>query len=322
MALCLGASTAQAQTHSADAAAADAVFSAATERMQAGDYASACPKFAESQRLDPTAGTLLNLGRCYEMWGKFASAYGSYGDAEAMALKAGDKVRSTEASRRATALEAKLSRMTITVAPDALTTGLTVLRDGRAVGDAVWGTAIPVDPGEYAIEASAPGKKSWTAKAYVSTTPGGMTVKIPVLEPAPIDATKPVAIGVEPQEGGNSSRRTAGLVVGGVGVAGLIIGGVFGGLTLSKTGDSKAYCSAGSPVQCDPTGLQLRSDAKGLAKVSDIALAVGGAAMVAGIILFVTAPSGKAPSTGSALRVQVGPTVGSTAGGLLLRGEW
>jgi hypothetical protein len=239
-------------------------------------------------------------------------------------VKAGDTVRSTEASSRAKTLEAKLSRMTITVAPDALAPGLTVLRDGRAVGDAVWGTAIPVDPGVYAIEASAPGKKTWTAKAYVPTSPGGMTVAIPVLEPAPIDATKPVAVGAEPQEGGGggSSRRTAGLVVGGIGVAGVIVGGVFGALTLSKTGDSKAYCSTGSPIQCDPAGLQLRSDAKGLAKVSDIGLAVGGAAMVAGIILFVTAPSGKAPSTASALRMQVGPTVGSTAGGLLLRGEW
>lgn len=322
LAVCLAASTAHADTHSADAAAADAVFNAATARMKAGDYAAACPKFAESQRLDPTAGTLLNLGRCYEAWGKLASAYGSYGDAEAMALKAGDKVRSTEAASRAETLLPKLSRMTITVAPDALTAGLTVTRDGRPVGEAVWGTAIPVDAGEYAIEASAQGKKTWTAKAYVPATPGGMTVVIPALEAAPIEAPKPAAVAAEPQEFGGGTRRTAGFVVGGIGVAGVIVGGVFGALTLSKTSDSKAYCSTGSPIQCDPTGLQLRTDAKGLAKVSDIGLAMGSAALVAGIVLFVTAPTGKAPSKASALRMQVGPTVGSASGGLLLRGEW
>jgi serine/threonine-protein kinase len=322
LAVCLAASTARADTHSADAAAADAVFNAATARMKAGDYAAACPKFAESQRLDPTAGTLLNLGRCYEMWGKFASAYGSYGDAEAMALKAGDKVRSTEAASRAETLQPKLSRMTITIAPDGLTAGLAVTRDGRPIGEAVWGTAIPVDAGEYAIEASAPGKKTWAAKAYVPATPGGMTVVIPALEAAPVEAPKPVGVSAEPQGDGGSTRRTAGLVVGGIGVAGVIVGGIFGGLTLSKTSDSKAYCSTGSPIQCDPAGLQLRSEAKGLAKVSDIGLAVGGAAMIAGVVLFVTAPTSKAPSTASALRMQVGPTVGSAAGGLLLRGEW
>jgi hypothetical protein len=39
----------------------------------------------------------------------------------------------------------------------------------------------------------------------------------------------------------------------------------------------------GSATACDPMGLSLRSDARPLAKVSDVGLAVGGSALVAGV---------------------------------------
>lgn len=53
---------------------AESLFREGRDAVKKGDYAVACPKFAESQRLDPANGTLLNLALCEEGWGRLADA--------------------------------------------------------------------------------------------------------------------------------------------------------------------------------------------------------------------------------------------------------
>src|SRR5580692_11189003 len=65
----------EARAESIDPAVADALFRKGREAAEKGDWATACPKFAESQRLDPAPGTLLNLADCEEHLGQLASAY-------------------------------------------------------------------------------------------------------------------------------------------------------------------------------------------------------------------------------------------------------
>ena len=45
----------------ADVAAAEALYREGRALMEKGDLDAACPKLAESQRLDPSSGTALNL---------------------------------------------------------------------------------------------------------------------------------------------------------------------------------------------------------------------------------------------------------------------
>src|SRR5262249_26584812 len=61
-----------------DPAAAEALFREGRAAAQKGDWETACPKLRESQRLDPAAGTLLNLADCEEHRGKVATAWQLY----------------------------------------------------------------------------------------------------------------------------------------------------------------------------------------------------------------------------------------------------
>src|SRR6516165_10100597 len=72
-----------------DAAAAQAMFDEGQKAMQAGDFNTACPKLAESQRLDPGVGTLTNLAVCHEKAGLIASAWAEYLEVVTEAQRAG-----------------------------------------------------------------------------------------------------------------------------------------------------------------------------------------------------------------------------------------
>src|SRR5688572_24536755 len=71
-------------------AAAEQIFEQARAAFDRGDYATACPLFEASQKLDPALGTLLNMATCYEKAGQLASAWGRYREVLALATKAGD----------------------------------------------------------------------------------------------------------------------------------------------------------------------------------------------------------------------------------------
>ncbi|MEP7122393.1 MAG: hypothetical protein ABJE95_15835, partial [Byssovorax sp.] len=160
----------------ADEAAADVLFNQATDAAKAGRLDEACPKFAEAQRLDPTAGTLLNLGKCEEERHNLATAYGAYIAAEALARQDNDKSgREARAQAAVARIEPKLSMLVLTVAQGSRVEGIMVKRNGKAVGEGQWGSAIPVDPGAITIEVSAPGRLPWTTTVQIESRPGPTT---------------------------------------------------------------------------------------------------------------------------------------------------
>jgi hypothetical protein len=314
-------------------AAAQALFEQARQLMADGKFVEACPKLVESERLDPGAGTLMNLGHCYEKNGQTASAWVTFKDAAAAADLKHRADWSSRARERAQALEPMLSRLTIEVPPDARISGLRVRRDGVEVGPAVWGTPIPIDPGDHAIEASAPAKKTWSKTTKIGAAAEQAHVVVPSLldEPGPSSASASVASTPAaakasaapppapstppPAQSDGSTQRTLGLVIGGVGIVGVAVGSVFGILAMGSESSSKNLCPTDACASA--AAVQDDANARTQATVSTVAMIAGGAVLVTGAVIFFTAPKGKAVT---GLRLM--PAVGAGEFGLRLGGAW
>src|SRR3954471_682897 len=184
--------TAQGQA-ARDPAGAEKLFTEARKLLDAGKFAEACQRLADSQKLDPGVGTLLNLAQCYEKMGRTATAWATYHEAAAAARANGQADREKKAARAADTLEPNLPKLTVTVPDAAAEKGVEVKRNGAPVPKSLWGVSEPVDPGEYVIEAHATGRKPWSTR--VKAEPGRATAVIlpPLDESATAAAVPPPA---------------------------------------------------------------------------------------------------------------------------------
>jgi hypothetical protein len=288
---------------------AQSLFDDAKALMNAGRAAEACPKLEESQRLDPGSGTLANLAKCYEQTGRLASAWSTYLEAAVAAKAAGNPDRESGARTRAAALAPRVSKLLVGVAPDARVAGLSITRDGVAVGPPQWGVAIPLDEGEHTVVAVAPGFVEWRTVAVVHGEGTTTQITVPRLL---VDQT---AGAVPPPE--QAGKRTTGLgtqrivaiSAAGVGVIGLTLGTIFGVKAMSDHSESEKYCSGGNCT--DPRGVTAGNDARSAGNIATIGMIVGGVALAGGVTLWFTAPKSK-PSA----EVAVGPA------GLMVKAAW
>jgi hypothetical protein len=331
LAVMLLAATAGAQ--STDKVAAEALFEDGRRLVAAGNFAEACPKFADSQRLDPSPATLLNLASCYEKSGRTASAWGTYREAASAASAAGRAEYLTTATRHAEALGPRLGRLALKV--ERPVAGLQIVRDGTRVDPAAWGEPIPIDPGSHTIEASAPGFKGWASS--VSTQDGAQAnLTIPALEPLPAAETPlppppttrqalpeahtdfvTTVVPSSPPPSAGSGQRTMGVVLGAAGLVGLGLAGVFSVVAKSKYNSSLPSCQTGNPGLCNSTGVSERSDARGFGDAASVAVVVGAAALAGGLVVWITAPHGEARAA-SAASLGIAPA----PGGAVLQGAW
>lgn len=297
-----------------DQATAVALFQQARKLVDAGDFEHACPKFAEAQKLLPTPGTALSLGDCYEKGGKLASAWGAFKQAEFFARGTGANDHQAEAQRRAAALVSKLAHLVVVVPPSAKVTGFEVRRDGDAIGEAQWGSPVPADVGWHKIEATAPGKKAWSTTVRIGTDGSSASVDVPILEDLP-----PLG----DQAGGPwGARRVAGVVVGSVGAAGIVVASVLGIVAIVDNKASKTTCRQSDPAICKPTGYDLRVTAGRLADASTATFIAGGLALAGGGVLFFTDRPGTPGKSASTPRIEARPIVDGQTAGISIKGWW
>jgi hypothetical protein len=297
---CGGAAIAQ----NAERGVAQSLFEEGVRLMREKKYAEACPKLAESHRLEPAGGTILDLAICLEQDGKLASAYVAYGEALARAKKDGNKQRTASAESRMAALRPRLSRVTIIVASVQANTKLDVRFDGAQVSEQAWGVAFYADVGVHTITAESAGYKAWKSELNVDAAAKQYEITIPALEadqgpaaaPPPsqppieerrTEKPKPIEQATPPQEG----RGPLPWILVGTGGALLVAGAVTGALAFSKHSDSNAACPDG---RCTSAGVSAEHQANTFAWIANVTIPLGVIAGAAGAYLFLRNPTSRA----------------------------
>lgn len=279
--------------------AAQALFLQAREALAKKDYAAACTKFRESDRLDPAIGTKFNLANCEELRGNLSIAWALFREVAA-AVPETDP-RHSIAVKRGDELEGRVPRLKIVLA-DGASAGATITSDGIELGTGSLGAPLPLEKGEHKVVVTAPGH---APKEFVVVVAEGETKTLIVTAgaktlgeatPAPVEPGAPGASPPEPSPvvvdlgsppAGDSSTASLGYALGGVGIAGLAVGGIAGVMALDKKSTSDELCL---PDGCEigGEGEAARDSAQTLSVVSTVGWVVGAVGIGAGVYFILT----------------------------------
>jgi len=287
---------------------AELLFREARKLAVARDWAAACPKFAESERLDPAPGTLLNLADCEEHFGTLVSAREHFALAAA-GFRQKDKGRAVALARVA-ALDARIAHLTLRLAPSVPPTAV-VRKAGVVVDPATLGQPVPADPGSLDVVVSLTGHAD---RKYTLTLGDGANVQqeldlgVPDAPPprpeeaahlATTEPPPPVAPSLPPVPPPPPPSHVSlpGLGLLGLGAASIVVGAVSGGLALGDASIAKSDCSKLSQT-CSPTGHNAAVSVDTLSTVSTVTFIAGGVlAAAGGYFLLFRGSSGASPST-------------------------
>jgi len=293
--VCSGAGAArEARADNANSASNEAqeLFESARGLIGQGRFREACPKLELSQALDPGIGTMFNLARCYELSGRFASAYVAYQRSIAQMHAAGQTSRETIAQGLASAIEPRVAHVKLAVHLERIEPGLELHLDGARVEREAWSAAIPVDAGDHVVSASAPASKPWQRAFTIDHDAQTVTLDVPPLVPvAAVTATSPLPAqvldrGIPSARG--RSQRTLAAVGAALGLGAVGVGSYFGLRSMSLASQATPLCDG---IWCDERGYSLRTDARSAGNASTIAFGTGIAFVAAAAILWLTAPA-------------------------------
>lgn len=184
--------------------------------------------------------------------------------------------------------------------------GVRVSVDGRSIGTAGTATAILLDPGEHSFVFELPGQTARIEKSFVLRE-GERQRRERILVPrqaAPETPKPDPGLAPTPVEGNDPvpgrAQRTVGLVVGGVGVVGLVLGGIFGLSAKSKWAEAQANCKPGCAP--DAPAQSTKNDAQSAATLATVSAIAGATLVAGGAVVFFLAPSSRSPAAASKLR--------------------
>ena len=208
-----------------NAAAAEKLFKAGRAALEAHKYAEAREKFEASLREYPGVGAKINLGTVYTALDELDKAEAMLRAAETESLANGETKRVSLAREGLADVERHKARVRFSFLPG-LPEAAEVEIDGRHIGrvDAQQGT--PLIKGAHSLRVKVVGEPAHEQRFDVPKNDASQVVPVN-LPPAWLsagDSAKPPS--VQKPNAPGSTQRTVGLVVGGVGAAGLVTTGV------------------------------------------------------------------------------------------------
>jgi len=266
---------------------------------QEGNCREALVHFTRSYRLDPKPKAILNMADCEQRSGDLLSARDHAIEGRDLAREKKSTELVALAGEQIAALERRLPKLTIALAPDA-PPGTAVMLDGGRIDAVALGGAISVNPGAHVVTALTAGRLEHTMKVELAEE----ATQTIVLSPGPpIGASEPA--GGDRKRGGPfaamGTQKILALGAAGAGVAGLVVGVVAGLAAGSKHDVLAGECPDG---RCPASAQGDLDSFHGLKTASTVGYVLGVAAVAGGAALWLTAP--RAPRSG-VVGIGIGP---------------
>ncbi|MFO0760022.1 MAG: hypothetical protein U0359_26290 [Byssovorax sp.] len=298
-----GLTVAAAPARADEGQSAESLFQAGMSDMQNKRFASACPALRKSYKIEPRPATLFYLAECEQGAGRIATAAATYDEY----LERFDRLSATEqkqeadrenlASSRREALEKDLPFVRLTIpasAPDGTRVSRVPQGGGEPVAVAL-NVPLPLDPGEHVVSTEAPGRPRLDKRFFIQK--GERKAIMLELAPPTVESAKQVRFGtplapvpsyLPPLNPGISGRRVMAYTLGGIGVAGVLVGAVTGAVTWAQKRPIDENCN--DLKICNPAGESAKSTAKTMGIVSTASFIVGAAGLATGLVLYFTEP--------------------------------
>jgi hypothetical protein len=267
---------------------------------------------------------LFELAECHEKAGELRTAVDQYGaylkqvkrlDAAARAMQ---RTQIDAAKKRLASLRVRVPLLTIELPGDP--SEYVVKIDGEELSADALKFAQPINPGRHRIEVEMP---DGTVRRFdaelaegdsrvidVARSSGTVSAPESEQEQEPEGESEPAS-----DDDSGIPLRTWAYVAGGIGAAGIIVGGITGGLAIGKKSTMDDNCDGEA---CNHDGKEAADEAQALALVSTISFPVGLAGLAAGTLLWLLSPSEDGSAATGRLRVE--PMVSESMLGV--RGTW
>lgn len=292
-------------------------FVEARKLIEAGNCDAAVPKLRESLSYESSIGARLSIVDCIEPRDA-VSAWRLLKEASALALMNRDE-RLAVIEDRASVLQGRLATIKFTLPTVADQAGFELRVDGELVDRSLYRGGWAAAAGRHVVEAVFGGRRF--TGAVTGELGKALTVNVVLqgdeCQKAPVAAS---ASAPAPSIDRGVTRRTLGLSLGGLGLATIANGVVFGLLTLDKKEALATECG-GSASACTAPRSSLdpqRESATTTATISTVSFALGGAMLLGGAVLYFTAPSASGPRQG----IRMSPRATNGGAGAMVEGTW